>query len=200
MPVRSEPTTAIQDLQAMKTRLAEREADDAQLSLREADQLQMVVDGRTAAQTQELAQQLIAGNLAVAVMDPSAELRTTGEARRVNRKAREILGGQIGLIELREGYVRVKPLFEQAASHVPAIAKALANLEDVVRAFIVDLQTFEAEHGNLNPGYPNEPVPYDVYKLIPGKRWMGDVIGGGEANPTRIERWRLEAREYGFDV
>ena len=191
------------DPAAARRRLAELRAEQVQLSTRLADLQRRVAAGRTAADVAALAERLIAGEPAAVVVeeDVAVQARAIADQLAVLGKAEDTLEDIVQRDDLRTGQAAALPAFRKAIAHVARLDKALLAVEKIVREAAVDVLAFERLHAapnSLVDRFLDEPRAYDVERLVPLRFWpSSDYIELYDVNPSRLARWRVEAKSLG---
>jgi hypothetical protein len=188
------PTTTT-DAPTIRKRLAELRAEHAKCNVRQEALLARVRYGRSDEDKQTAINALIAGSSPESE-DVQAEFTKNGQRLKDLAAAISTLEEEEAREEVRRGFQEAIPLFEAAKLHVTRLAKAYAEVERATREAQAALTAFELVH----PEHPGMTAPYDRYDLVPLHAWCTqDFIGDGY-NKSRLEVWRLEARERGHKV
>jgi hypothetical protein len=193
-------TAALPEIEQYRRRLGELKAESDALLSRRDELLAQRRDGRSPAQTEAAARELIAGKT-MTLVDADAELRDVDNKLKVNAKARDLLADALGKLELQEGCRVAGPLFERVAGHAPRLAKLLKAVEAELREIKTDMDAYEVANGSvaaLGVRYPNEKPPHDDWRLDPLRWWpRGEFLSDG-VNASNLQRWFGECEEKGL--
>src|SRR5438445_8502558 len=126
------PTIGDAEMKRYQLRLAELRAEALTLTARRTELHRQRADGRPHDEVEAAANALIRGDRGPAVLvDVEADLRAVEASLAINARARDLLAGQLGLLELRAGSRRAAGLHAEALTYIPKLNAALAALEAV---------------------------------------------------------------------